>query len=293
MNAPRIDELIEEFDWIDNDYKRDEVEEALALREEITPRLLRILDEVVADPVRFALEERNAHIYAAVLLAHFREPAAHLPIIRAFSIPEDQREELWGDMVFQTLPALLLRTCNSDLATIRELVLDRGVPDYVRFAAIEALTFAVGLGMAGREEVVDLLAGLLTGAEADSGSDFWNNVVCSLCDLHPGESMAVIRQAFADDLVDPGYVDLPNVERDQARDREEMLAQLRDTAEKRVPADVHDYMSWFACFNEDNYDPVPLPLPQIDSARRQQVKKKTKNRARNKQAKKARKKNRR
>ncbi|MHB8810900.1 MAG: DUF1186 domain-containing protein [Desulfobulbaceae bacterium] len=293
MSATRIDELIRAFDLPDDAYKREEVEEALTLREEITPRLLRILEEVADDPMGWTLEERNVHAYAAILLAHLREPAAHLPVIRAFSIPREQQEEIWGDMIFQTLPALLLRTCNGDLATVRELVLDRAVPEYVRFAAMEALTFAVGLGMTGREEVVPLLAGLLTGTEADPGSDYWNNVVCSLCDLHPGDSLAVIRQAYADGLVSPEYVDTSDVERDLARDREDVLAQLRRTSEGRVPEDVHEYLSMFAGYRKEAYGPVrPLSSP-VECARRRQENRKKKSRAKNRQAKKARKKNRR
>jgi len=291
MNAPRIDELIRAFDLPDDAYKREEVEEALTFREEITPRLLRILQEVADDPVGWALEKRNAHVYAAILLAHFREPAAHLPVIRAFSIPREQQEEIWGDMIFQTLPALLLRTCGGELTTIRELVLDRAVPEDVRFAAIEALTLAVGLGMTGREEVVPLLAGLLTGNEADTGSDYWNNVICSLCDLHPQDSLAVIRQAYAEGLVSPDYVDTSDVERDLARDREDVLAQLRRTAERRVPKDVHEYLSMFAEYREEAYEPVRPRSSPVECARRQQENRKKKNRAKNKQAKKARKKN--
>lgn len=293
MSAIRIDELIREFDRIDDAYKREEVEEALTLRAEITPRLLRILEEVADDPVRWALEERNAHIYAAVLLAHFQEPTALLPIIRAFRIPEDQRDELWSDMVTETLPALLLRTCNGDFAAIRELICDRNAPVFVRNAAVEALTFAVVYDLAEREEVISFLSGLFTGTEAEAGDYFWSGVVCSLDDLHPGEAMAPIRQAFADGLVDTQVVDLPFIERDLIRDRDEMLSQLRATAERRVPADVHDYLSWFAGFREHDYNSVPLPSSGIDCARRQQEKKKTKNRVRNKHAKKARKKNRR
>lgn len=293
MNAPRIDELIRAFDLLDDTYKREEVEEALTLREEITPRLLRILEEVAEDPVRWALEGRNAHAYAAILLAHFQEPAARLPIIRAFSIPREQQEEIWGEMIFQTLPALLLRTCGGELATIRELVLDRAVPEYVRLAAIEALTFAVGLGMTGREEVVPLLAGLLTGTEADTGSDYWNSVVCALCDLHPEDSLAAIRQAYAEGLVSPEYVDTSDVERDLARDREDVLARLRRSSERRVPADVHEYLSMFAGYREEACEPARQRSSPVACARRQQENRKKKNRTKNRQAKKARKKNRR
>jgi hypothetical protein len=289
MSLTRVEELIEEFDWYDGVYKHHEMEEAFTLREEITPHLIRILEEVADDPAQYASEEHYANVYAAALLAHFQEPAAHLPIIRAFLIPEEQREILWGGIVTETLPALLLQTCNGELAAIRELILDREAPEYVRSAAVEALTYAVVQGMAGREEVIAFLSSLLTGTEAEADSYFWGDIVCAISDLHPRESMEAIRKAFEDGLVETGYVDLVDIERDLACGREKMLADLQNMAERRIPRDIHDYLSWFACFQEE----APLPPRQADYACRAQQTKKKKSRAKNKLAKKARKKNRR
>ena len=224
-----------------------------------------------------------------VLLAYFQEPAACLPIIRAFCIPEEQADILWSDMVTETLPVLLVQTCNGRLDAIKELILDKEAPGYVRGAAVEALSHAVALDLAEREEIIAFLAGLLTGTEAATDSYFWGNVVCTISDLHPREAMGAIRQAFAAGLVPPNYVGVEEIERDLARDREEVLAELRARVERRVPQDVHDYLSWFACFHES--PPLPSsPASLVDTA---QQKKKRANRVKGKLAKKARKKNRR
>lgn len=289
MSTTRVEELIKEFDWVDDVYKRQEVEEALTLREEITPRLIRILDEVAADPLRYAREEHNAHVYAVALLAHFQEPAALLPIIRAFCLPDELLDILWGDMVTETLPALLVQTGNGRLDTLKELILDRQAPEYVRGGAVEALTYAVARGMAGREEVIAFLSGLFTGTEAEEDSYFWGSVACAISDLHPGEAMPVLRQAVADGLVPPDYVGLEDIERDLIRDREVVLAELRLMMERRVPQDVHDYLSWFASFQEK----ASLPRPPGNSADKARQRQKKSNRAKAKLVKKARKKNRR
>ena len=170
MSITRIDELIEEFDWFENTYKRAEMEEALTLREEITPRLLTILEAVAADPALYVLEDHYAAVYAVALLAHFQEPAAHWPIIRAFSIPEESLDGIWGDMVTETLPVLLIQTCNGDLAAIRELILNCQAPEFTRGAAVVALTYAVIKGMAERDEVMTFLSTLFTGSEAEAES---------------------------------------------------------------------------------------------------------------------------
>jgi hypothetical protein len=289
MSATRAEELIEEFDWYEGALKRREMEEALSLREEITPLLLRILEAVAADPGQYVEEDHDAHLYAVALLAHFEEPAAHLPIIRAFRIPEEQRERLWGDMVTETLPILLLQTCNGRLAAIMELIGDREAPLYVRGAAVETLTYAVAREMISREEVVAFLSSLFTGAEAEPDSSFWSNVACAISDLHPEGAMEEIRKAFTEELIDPGYVGLAEIEWDLARDPAEVLAELRNQTERRIPRDVHTYLSWLDCFQEKQ----PLPPRLVDRSVTAQQKRKKKNRVRSKLAKKARKKNKR
>jgi hypothetical protein len=292
MSTSRAEELIKEFDLFDGVYKREAMEEALTLREEITPHLLRILDEIVRDPGRYVDEGHYANVYAVSLLAHFHEPEALEPIIRAFCIPDGPREEMWGDMVTETLPALLLNTCHGRLDPIKALTLDKTAYEYVRGAAVDALAYAVVRGMASREEVVDFFSSLFSGTEAELDSDFWGNVACALGDLHPEEAMPVIRQAFDDELIWPGFVNLDDIERDLSRGREKQLAHLAAEADHRIPSDIHQYISWFACFKQKQADRHPSPQSFVN-VRKQQQKAKSTNRGNNKAAKKARKKNRR
>jgi hypothetical protein len=287
MSEDRIRELIEAFDCYDGKYKRAEMEEAVALREEITPPLIRILEDVAADPEAYVSEKHFACTYAVALLSYFQEPAAHLPIIRAFCIPEEQREMLWAEMVTETFPILLFQTCNGSLEAIKELILDRSVYAYTRGAAVEALTFAVARGVADREEVIGFLVGLFTGSEAARDSDFWSDVASSIADMHPEGAMDVIRQAYADCLVYDGYVGLKEIEKDLLREKDDVLAHLRDEVDTRIPTDIHEYLSWIDGFGED--ERAARPANPVLKA---QKNKKKDDRARNKMAKKSKKKNR-
>jgi hypothetical protein len=47
-------------------YRREELEEALTLQEEITPLLISILDDIAADSVRFAGRQNNVTIKRTV-----------------------------------------------------------------------------------------------------------------------------------------------------------------------------------------------------------------------------------
>ena len=292
MPPADIQALLARFDSTDGVYLRDEMDIAVAQREAITPHLIALLDDLADNPLRYTLEGRNGHVYAVSLLSHFRETAAHRAIIRAFTVPREQLEELWGDMITETLPTLLHRTCGGSLDRIRALVVDREVDPFVRGAAIEALTFAVAEGVADRDETVAFVQGLFTGEEAEADSFFWSNLVATLCDLHPGDSMELIRRAYADNLVQQDYIAPEDVERSLAMDRAEAMDALRERTRRRMPADLHRYISWFAEF-QPKEDRPPASTDREAARARQADRKKQAERARNKAAKKARKKNRR
>jgi hypothetical protein len=258
MSAPDIQTLLTKFDQLNSTYLRDEVDEALNHREALTPHLLASIQSAGENPLRHALEEHNAHVYAASLLSHFGEPAAHLPLIRAFSIAEEQLVDLWGDMTTETLPTLLYRTCNGEIAAIKELLLNRDVDQYVRCAAMEALSYVVAFDPARRDEVVGFLQGLFTGEEADRESYFWGNLTATLCDLHPGESMDIIRQAFADNIIPSSFISLGNVEVANEQSREAAMEALQVWVKARMPVDVHGYISWFAEFHQEDHEQPPV-----------------------------------
>ncbi len=286
MNEARIQELIESFDHYDGQYKRQEMDEAVALKEEITPHLICILEELAADPVKYDADGHYANTYAVALLAHFQEPKAFMPIVKAFTIADESLDPVWGDMVTGTLPILLFQTCNGELETIKGLVLDRSVNELVRGAAMTALTYAVARGMADRAEMVNLFAGLFTGEEADGYGDFWNDLVCSLLEIHPEGAMDEIRKAYADELVFAGHVGLSEVEQQFLKEKGEVLEMTRARMDKQIPADVHGYLSWFASFNENDRASAPAGSAVKPN------KKKDAGRAKSKMAKKSKRKNR-
>jgi len=291
MNTPDIQTLLAQFDRLSGTYMRAEVDAAVTQQEAITPHLLRILEDIGENPLRYSLEGGNAHVYAALLLSHFREPAAHLPFIRAFSIAEEQLMDLWGDMTTETLPTLLYQTCDGSIAAIKALIDNRDADQYVRCAAMEALSYVVAFDPLQRDEVVNFFQGLFSGSEADPDSYFWGNLTATLCDLHPEESMEIIRKAFADGVVRPGFIGLADVEQAGERNREEAMTSFRSWVAARMPADIHAYISWFSEFHQEDAG-TPTSSSALDGQKSKTEQKKQTSPTKNKTAKKAKKKNR-
>ena len=85
--SPDIERLLARFDFATTSYLREEMEMALTLREQLTPHLIAILEDVAENPYRYLLEDRNGHTAVGRLVGarvrphrrHGRRSVAHVP----------------------------------------------------------------------------------------------------------------------------------------------------------------------------------------------------------------------
>jgi hypothetical protein len=246
-----IIEILDSFKIYDGIYKREQIDAAVMLKPLIIPHLIKILENVLADPEKY-VENENLydHIYAVMLLGHFREPGAHKVIIDLFSLPDDLPDKLFGDIKTSNLPVILINTCGGSIEFIQAMILNRKADDYCRVSACQALAYAVVEGYVSRERAVAFFKTLFTGQEADAISDFWGFLSGYVCDLYPEESMDVIRQAYDNELIMPGLISYNAFENALKLGKDKCLEKLKMDLERDRLDDIHARMSWWACFNE-------------------------------------------
>ena len=253
-----IDEILEAFKIFDGNYKREQVDTAIELKEEITPHLIEILYNVLADPNPYIQNENlYDHIYAWMLLGHFRESKAHNVIIDLFSLPDDIPHELFGDLATSDLPTILLRTCGGSIERIKSMASNKNADDYCRVSALRAMAYAVVDGITSREEVISFFGTLFTGNEADEISDFWSLLANFVCDLYPEELMDIIKKAYDNELIFSGMIRYEDFKKALADGKEKSLERLKIDLERQSLDDIHDSMSWWACFNEEPQSHAP------------------------------------
>lgn len=256
-----VDEILNTFHKFSGVYEKEMVEAAIDHRTEIVPRLIDILQNILADPSPYLDDhDRFDHIYAFMLLGHLKATEAHRTIIDVFSLPGKNVEEIFGDLCFDDLPSALLRTSGGSLEQIKAMALNRQVRDYRRLAALQAMAYAVVEGLVDRETVLALFASLFTGDEADLHSDFWSILASNIINLYPEAYMDIIKKAFDDELITPGMIRLEDIEQSLKGGKEIALDSLRDEYERFSLEDIHARMSWWACFRK-NDDTKPLPAP--------------------------------
>ena len=246
-----ITELLESFRFFDGTYKREQVDAAIEHKVEITPHLIEILENVLADPDPYIQnEDLYDHIYSLMLLGHFRESKAHKVIIDLFSLPDKIPHELYGDLATSNLPTILLHTCEGSIERIKSMALNKDVDAYCRISALNALVYAVVEGIASREEVISFFGTLFTGDEADEISDFWSLLANFVCDLYPEELMDTIKKAYDNELIFSGMIGYKDFQNALEDGKEKCLERLKTNLEGQSLDDIHARMSWWACFDE-------------------------------------------
>ncbi len=269
-----ITQILKELERNTGTFPRKAVEAAVEAREEITPELLRILEDTVARAKEIVAEDADgayfAHLYAMYLLAQFREAHAYPLVVRFARLEEDLLDALAGDFVTEGLCRVLASVCDGDTGPIEELIEDGEVGEYARSAALNSLLVLVAEGDKSRGEVMAYFKGLFEGRLERSYSHAWDSLVACATALHPEEVSEHITAAFKEGLVDGWFISLRNVERASKRNKESVLDDLRKGRHTYIE-NVADEMEWWACFKQPKQSkrgtmPATRPTPRIEQA---------------------------
>ncbi len=257
-----INEILQAFEIYDGEYKRDAIDAAIARREEIIPHLLAVLKGVLDNPAHYADRDCHyfAHVYAFMLLGYFKESKAHDLIVELASLPDDLPSELFGDSITGDLEIVLLRTCGGRIEKIKELILNKDAYEYSRTSALHALTYAVVEGYVPREEVLAFFQGLFSGDEASETDSFHDVLAICIYELYPEELMETIEKAYEEGLIHSGYIGRGEFTETLKTGKEKSLENLRVRVEQKQINDIHEYMDWWACFNQQGEN-----LPDLSS----------------------------
>lgn len=121
-----VNEILEAMRYNRGRFARQAVLAAIEKREEITPHLLQILEQVALKPEAFAEDGGDGyhmdHINAAYLLAQFRERRAYPLLVKAVTYSDDLCDRMWGNFITEDLCRVLASVAHGDLAPVKQLV---------------------------------------------------------------------------------------------------------------------------------------------------------------------------
>lgn len=201
-----VPEILKELELSTGQFPKRAVQQAIVQQEAITPHLLGGLEGVAASPASFVeRQDYMLHIFAMYLLAQFREKRAYRPLVTIVSAPGDIPDRLLGDTLTEGLSQLLGSVYDGDPRPLYGLVEDANVDGYVRSAAIDTFLVLWSSEQLSRDEVVAYYRSLFHGKLEKRGSPAWEGLVSAVADLHAPELLEEVREAFANDLVDPMF----------------------------------------------------------------------------------------
>ncbi len=263
-----LNEIIESIKFETGKFALEAVESAIARREEVTPALLAILEEVAE--LGAAVDHTGKYIaplYAMFLLAQFRETRAYPLMVRIALLPGDDLDRLLGDFITSALDSALASVCGGNLDGIKSIVECETADEWARGAAIDSFVALVAAGIVSRQEALDYFGTLYRGKLAPSreNQEVWSTLVCSTADLYPEELMGEIEWAFRNHLVDLGVVRLENVRRDLAKGREQIFAELAASPHHRLIEDTAKEFGRWYCFHRDERLKPPTSEPKTPS----------------------------
>ncbi|MCP4220705.1 MAG: DUF1186 domain-containing protein, partial [bacterium] len=299
--------ILKEFEFFDGTYKREAVEAAIELKEEITPYLVHILEDVPTDPKQYG-EKLFVHIYASMLLYYFRETSAHQILINAFSLPGEKPYLVFGDITGEYFPAILYATCGGDLSALKKMFHNESIKDMsVRINALEAMAYAAIENEEVRPQVIDFLKDImhsvlkkyphgLQGKKDYALEDMRmiSLLIWVLCFLYPDELKEKIQTAFDMEIVDLGLISREFVDNTFEKGREQVLADQRLRIKDKLEADIHSRIMWIYETDSDDAEsgedqPAKKATPGTVTKKSNSSKKNNKSKKKKKKKKKAKK----
>lgn len=251
-----IEEILAGLEIYDGKYKRKEINAAIEHKEEIIPHLIALLEKVRDAPQKYAENPNyHGHVYALMLLGHWQEAKAHQAIVDLVSLPEPLPDDLFGDVITEDLPVILLRTCGGSLERIKELAADKNAYEFSRGAAITAITYAAIEEIISREDALSFLSGLFPADEATEDSSFYSQVACAICDLYPEEVMETIQKVYDRGIIDEVFIGIEDFQKALDKGKEKCLEDLRKEKAYRSLKDIHKSMQCWACFEQEKKKP--------------------------------------
>ena len=251
--SDQIEWILNSFEFYDGVYKRDSVEAAVHLKEEITPHLLGILEDVIRNPHKYTDEnlQYQSPFYAAMLLSYFKEEIAHPLFLKSFGLPDGLSSDIFGDLVTGNLPIFLYSTCSRNIEGIKELVLNQQAYSYCRISAAQALVYCVASGYTDRQEILKFFSELFTGEPDSLDGEVLSFIACCMNDLYPDTVMDVIESGYKRDLIFSGIVGKKSfIKTLEVDSPERSLEKVRVKLGREMHENIHDYMEWWACFNK-------------------------------------------
>ena len=157
--------------------------------------------------------------------------------------------------------------------------------------ALRGLVILVACGEQSRDDIIAYMQRLYQGGLAREVSFVWSGLVSTSNDLYPEALYDDIKHAYDEELIEPGFIGLDDIDETLQRGKERVLDALHHHQRYSLITDTIAEMEWWACFHPEGHavpNTVSFAPPSVKQAQH-----KAKDKRKRKLAKAARRRNRR
>lgn len=247
-----MNELLKEIEYNNGKFPEEQLKEIINRKEELIPELLEVLrnakenyEDIIEEPEYFA------HIYASFLLAQFKEKQSFKLIVDLVSLPDEIPDQLFGDLLTEELHKILASVCGGDTQSIKRIVEDSSVNEYVRCAAVKTFIVLLGEGVISQGEVIEYYKSLFEGKLEREFSQVWNELICSSCEAGPSELYEHMKKAYEDELVEDDCITLEDVNDAIKIHDKEKFPNLKNEGYSFIKDTIAELGCW-VCFSKDS-----------------------------------------
>jgi len=254
-----MEKIIKELEHYDERFPRAALEEAIKRQDEITPILLDILEDIVANTENFVEKESYMlHLFGMYLLAQFREKRAFPKIIDLISLPPEDVESLLGDTMTGGLSSILFSTYDGQFHLLQRVIEDPAVNEYVRGAALYTLGKLYSEGEFSKDYFIEYLRKLIDADCDDWDTDLATQIQKVIIDHHIFEMIDDVQC-----LYDEGRIEIYMYGTyDDFIDS--IFSYEFEPSSPRYIDDTIAEMHWWACFKDKQEEEKKLSEKGLD-----------------------------
>ncbi len=241
-------EIIQAFENLEGNFPGSELVAAREQKEEVTPALISIIEKTVEN-LESILKEENylGYVFALFLLAEFRESKAMPAVLNLISQPEEAAWEMMGDILTEDLGRILASISNGETDSIKQIIENDSLDDFVRTAALDAMLILTARGELSRKKLVAYFESLYQSGLEKQSSLVWNHLVVCSINIYPVELQTCIKEAYEKELVDEEFISIQFVEEALQSGKEVVLDWLENNPDYTYVTDaVADLTRWLA-----------------------------------------------
>lgn len=207
-----LDRIVMALDKVGRKIPVDAIRQAREHRDLMVPRLIRVLRETTSAAAGGYVSKGDAHVFALLLLSEFQAGEALPAILEAMSLPGTLPLDLFDDVVTSILRRVLAQFAGERPEVIDKLIADRGLNEFVRWAAAETYINLIRDGRLTRAEAVLRLQQHLQRALKEEDRPVIGPLVFVLSELSAKEAVDEIQEAYDRHLADGYLISLREVD---------------------------------------------------------------------------------